>query len=71
MPRKIYMPGQNRPGGGTTYHVPWARIEDFLRGKDRYAGSNAVLNFGESCDFVVTETGITVYVLTESDVDSR
>ena len=70
MPRKIYMSEQFRPGGGTMYHVPWARIEDFLRGRDRYAGSNAVLNSGEICDFVITATGINVYVLTESDVDN-
>ncbi len=71
MPRKIYTSEQLRPGGGTVFSVSWDRIEGFLRGKeDRYAGSNAVLDSGESCDFVITATGINVYVLTESDVDS-
>ncbi len=71
MPNKIYMPNKPRSGGGTTFRVSWDRIEDFLRGKDRYAGSNAFLNSDEVCDFVVTETGIDIYVLKASDVDSR
>jgi hypothetical protein len=68
MPRKIYTSEQARPGGGTMFHVPWERIEDFLRGKDRYAGSNAVLKDGEYCEFVVTHTGLNVYVV---DADGK
>lgn len=63
MPRKIYMSEQHRVGGGTMFHVPWERIEDFLRGNDQYADSNAVLNEGEYCEFVVTATGLNVYVV--------
>ena len=70
MPRSIHMPGQHRPGGGVMFNVSWDRIEDFLRGKeDRYAGSNAVVEDDERCDFVITAQGINVYTIKESDVD--
>ena len=72
MPRKIYMSEQFRSGGGTMFNVSWDRIEDFLRGKeDRFAGTNAVVEADERCDFVITARGINVYTMKESDVDPR
>ena len=71
MPRKIYMPEQFRSGGGVMFNVSWDRIEDFLRGKeDRYAGTTAVVESGEQCEFVITPNGINVYMVKESDVDN-
>jgi hypothetical protein len=69
MPKKIYMTGQYRPGGGTVFNVSWDRIEDFLRGKpDRFADSNAMLNPDEQCEFVITKDGINVYTV-KDDAD--
>jgi hypothetical protein len=65
---KVYMPNSTpRPGGGTCFHVSWERLVDFLRGKDRFAGSNAFLEENETCEFVVEDTGITVYVKKHDD----
>ena len=67
MPRKVYMPDQYRMGGGTTFHVSWSRIENFLRGKDVLSETNAALKPNEHCEFVVTATGINVYVDKEGE----
>ena len=75
MPRKVYMHDQPRSGGGTVFHVPWERIEELLR-IDPYTplerdGEHAqrvpggpALKHDESCEFVITVTGINVYVHT-------
>lgn len=69
MVTKVYMPDEYRAGGGTTFHVPWSRIEDFLRGReDKLAGMNANIRDDETAEFVIVETGISVYV---KNVDSR
>lgn len=64
MPRKVYMPDQPRLGGGTTFHVTWDNIEEFLRGKRQ---PYAHLKEGERCEFVITATGINVYVIREDE----
>jgi hypothetical protein len=71
MPKKIYMSGQYRAGGGTVFNVSWDRIEDFLRGKpDLFADSNATLQPDEQCEFVITKDGINVYAV-KDDADGN
>ncbi len=68
MPKKVYMNEEQRSGGGTVFNVSWDRIEDFLRGKkDQYAGTNAVVESDEQCDFVITARGINVYTVKNDD----
>lgn len=63
MPNKVYLPHEDRPGGGLSFHVTWENLEEYLRGTAaRQRDSKPALRPGEKCEFVVTFTGITVYV---------
>lgn len=58
MPNKVYMPEENRLGGGVAFFVSWNRMEGFLRGNTE--GTN--IHPDETCEFVVGTDGIMVYV---------
>jgi hypothetical protein len=60
MPNKVYMPAEIRPGGGTAFFMSWERLERTLRGEEGQPVS--AIHSDETCDFVVEEHGITVYV---------
>lgn len=62
MPRRVYMPDEFRLGGGSVFHVTWENLESYLRGDDPRGGTPA-LKPDESCEFVVTATGVNVYVM--------
>ena len=63
MPNKVYMPEDSRLGGGLCFHVTWQNVEEYLRGTAlRQRNSTPALRPGEVCEFVVTSTGINVYV---------
>jgi hypothetical protein len=68
MPNKVYMPDEDRHGGGTTFFVTWENIEEYLRGKALRQHSNPALDPHETCEFVVEERGISVIV---ENVDNR
>ena len=57
MPRRVYLNGEYRPGGGVQFHVTWEAFERMLRGEPTLA-----LKPDEICEFVVTPTGVNVYV---------
>jgi hypothetical protein len=62
MPKNVYMPDVKPRRGGVAFHVSWNRIEQCLRGNDPKAHTNAVIGSDESCEFVINEYGIEVYV---------
>ena len=65
MPRKVYQAGEYRPGGGTTFHISFERIERMLRGDAGEIDPLIVrpsIHRDEVCEFVLTPTGINVYV---------
>ena len=59
MPNKVYMPEENRPGGGVAFFVSWNRLEGYLRGGDLF---DSEIRLDETCEFVIQPDGITVYV---------
>lgn len=58
MPNKVYLSKDDRPGGGTVFLVTWESIEEYLRG---YRKGHA-LHPDETCEFVISDDGISVYV---------
>ena len=65
MPNKVYMPGEERFGGGATTFCSWDAIERMLRGESVIR--RPVIHPGEEVDFRITEHGIDVVFVTPNE----
>ena len=59
------MPGEDRPGGGTSFFVTWENIEKMFRGNT----SPELIKPDERAEYVVYPAGVKVFVEKRQNAD--